>query len=563
MRMQELRPASNQQPDGATQGDSFQMRLEDVENYLASLLADHTAKTLARYRYLLRVFYDALPADKRIRKNTLAEWSAKAVNSYSPNYIDRVCSACNAWLRYMGHGDCQWSDPRAVSSEPGQEITREEYLHMLDTAKFFGREQAYLLAKVFVTTGISAPELSAVTAEAVRMGKLETSSGAVLLPAGLCHELVDYAARKGVHAGPIFVTRSGRLFNVPRVFNILRGLGTEAGLAEGKSRPSTLQRLYRDTKEEARAMAAETVEQAMNEQADMEIDAIQDGKQQIRVSGVKNAAGNVETPTFEDSGILMTREDIVGYLASLSATGRMSASQRYRSILEQLYQDLPEDKRIRKGTLIQWIELLRDKGYAANTIGNFAIVANKFLDYVGHREYQLSELPKQRREPQPELTRSEYLQLLKAAKAQGREREYLLVKLFASCDLPVQELGKVTVEAAKDGGMTVSSNRIRSVMHMPRCLCQELLAYAERQEISRGPIFTSNRGNVMSRANVVQSISKLSEAAEVPGEKCNPQCLRRLYKATKAAAEANFALLVEQAMDRQAEQEKLTAGWEV
>ena len=67
----------------------------------------------------------------------------------------------------------------------------------------------------------------------------------------------------------------------------------------------------------------------------------------------------------------------------------------------------------------------------------------------------------------------------------------------------------------------------------------------------------------MSRANVVQSISKLSEAAEVPGEKCNPQCLRRLYKATKAAAEANFALLVEQAMDRQAEQEKLTAGWEV
>ena len=252
------------------QDDGFQVKSGDIESYLASLAADHTAKTLARYRYLLRVFYDALPADKRIRKNTLAEWSAKAVNSYSPNYIDRVCSACNAWLRYMGHGDCQWSDPRAVSSEPGQEITREEYLHMLDTAKFFGREQAYLLAKVFVTTGISAPELSAVTAEAVRMGKLETSSGAVLLPAGLCHELVDYAARKGVHAGPIFVTRSGRLFNVPRVFNILRGLGTEAGLAEGKSRPSTLQRLYRDTKEEARAMAAGTVERLMNEQADRE-----------------------------------------------------------------------------------------------------------------------------------------------------------------------------------------------------------------------------------------------------------------------------------------------------
>lgn len=150
------------------------------------------------------------------------------------------------------------------------EITREEYLHMLDTAKRLGREQAYLLVKVFVTTGISAPELSEVTAEAVGTGKLETSNGAVSLPAGLCHELAAYAARKDVHTGPIFVTRSGRLLNVPRVFSILRDLGTEAGLTEGKSRPSTLQRLYRDTKEEARFMAAETVERSMNEQADRE-----------------------------------------------------------------------------------------------------------------------------------------------------------------------------------------------------------------------------------------------------------------------------------------------------
>lgn len=445
-----------------------------------------------------------------------------------------------------------------------KEITRGEYLLLLDTAKRLRREQAYLLVKVFAATGIPSQEISEVTAEAVQTGDLKTSNGIVSLPASLRNELADYTARKNILSGPVFATRSGRSLDVQRVAAILRGLGTEAGLAEGKSRPSTLQRLYRDTKEESEAMAAETVGQAMNEQADRELDTIQPNiRQRSKTGGVKVSARNVETPTFEDSGILMTREDIVGYLDSLSATGRIAASQRYRSILEQMYQDLPEDKRIRKGTLIQWIKLLRDKGYAPNTIGNFAIVANKFLDYVGHREYQLSELPKQSLEPQPELTRSEYLQLLQAAKALGREREYLLVKLFASCDLPVQELDKVTVAAAEAGGMTVSSNRIRSVVHLPRCLCQELLAYAERQGIDNGPIFMSNQGKTMSRASLVQSISKLSEAAGVPGEKCNPQCLRRLYKATKAAAEANFAILVEQAMDRQAEQEQLTAGWEV
>ena len=252
------------------QDDGFQVKPEDIESYLASLAADHTKKTIARYRYLLRVFYDTLPADKRIRKNTLAEWSAKAVDSYSPNYIDRVCSACNSWLRYMGHGDRQRFGPRAVSSGPEKEITRREYLHLLDTAKYFGREQAYLLVKVFATTGIPSQEISEVTAEAVRTGELKTSNGTVSLPESLRNELADYAARKSIHTGPVFVTSSGRPFDIQRVAAILRGLGTEAGLVEGKSRPSTLQRLYRITKEESEAMAAETVEKAMNEQADGE-----------------------------------------------------------------------------------------------------------------------------------------------------------------------------------------------------------------------------------------------------------------------------------------------------
>ena len=269
--------------------DGFQMRLEDIESYLASLAADHSKKTIARYRYLLRTFYDALPADKRIRKNTLAEWSAKAVDSYSPNYIDRVCGVCNAWLRYMGHGDYQMFGPKAVSLGAGKEITRGEYLHLLDTAKFFGREQAYLLAKVFATTGVSISELSRVTVEAVREGKVSSSGGDAVMPVCLVNELTSYAKGKGISAGPVFVARNGQPISMVRVSIILHGLGTAAGLVEGKSRPSTLQRLYRTTKEEAEAMAAETVERAMNEQAD--------GEQKQFIAGRRmKDAGNSSCP---------------------------------------------------------------------------------------------------------------------------------------------------------------------------------------------------------------------------------------------------------------------------
>ncbi len=451
----------------------------------------------------------------------------------------------------------------------GADITREEYLHLLDTAKRLDREQAYLLVKVMATTGVSVMGLPGVTVETVQAGELKAGRDIVPLAAGLRDELMAYAARKGIKTGPVFATRSGRPCNQTRISYILHELCRAAGLEEEKCRPSTLRKLYRAAKAEAEVRAADMVEQLMNEQADAERLSFSPNWREKPLPAQKAAAADARRkerdavwPASGEPGVLMTREDIEGYMSVLRAKGRTTAYQRYGSILEQLYHDLPEDKCIRGGTLAWWVGLLQEKGYAPNTINSFAIVANGFLDHMGHREYQLSVLPRQEDSPQPELTRNEYLKLLRTAKRLDREREYLLVKLFASCDLPVQELGKVTVEAAKAGGMTVVSSGVRSMLHLPGCLCQELLAYAERQSIGVGPIFMSNRGRTMSRASVAQSIAGLSEEAGVPGEKCNPQCLRRLYKATRAAVEASFAVLVEQTMDRQAEQEQLIAGWE-
>lgn len=154
---------------------------------------------------------------------------------------------------------------------PKTEITREEYHRLLDTAKRLGREQAYLLAKVFATTGVSLSELSKVTVEAVLEGKFDTSDGTGIIPAGLRDELTSYAGRRGICTGPVFVARGGQPVSMTRVSIILHSLGIAAGLEEGKSRSSTLQGLYLAAKGEAEAMAAAAVEQAMNEQADREL----------------------------------------------------------------------------------------------------------------------------------------------------------------------------------------------------------------------------------------------------------------------------------------------------
>ena len=54
------------------------------------------------------------------------------------------------------------------------------------------------------------------------------------------------------------------------------------------------------------------------------------------------------------------------------------------------YQDLPADKTIRYGTVESWREKLLQKRYAPSSENAFLSAANVFLDYIGHREYQLT-----------------------------------------------------------------------------------------------------------------------------------------------------------------------------
>ena len=264
-----------------------------------------------------------------------------------------------------------------------------------------------------------------------------------------------------------------------------------------------------------------------------------------------------------DAGVLVTPEKIERFLAEWEAKGRLEGTLKwYRRGLYQMYEALPGDKRIRRGTLKAWRNELVEAGYAPSTINLYLSVANTYLEYIERREYQLPGSIRQEERYQPELTRGEYLRLLQTAKILGKEKVYLLVKLFAATELPVQELEKVTVEAAKAGQTTATSGGIRQIVRLPGCLCRELLAYADRCGIGSGPIFVTRKGGPMSRTYVTTAITRLCGEAKIPEEKGNPRCLRRLYTATKAGVEANVALLVEQALDRQLEQEQLTVGWD-
>ena len=259
------------------------------------------------------------------------------------------------------------------------------------------------------------------------------------------------------------------------------------------------------------------------------------------------------------SGIVMQPDLIDRYLRDLCARGRAKGTiNLYRLYLGQLYYFLPADKCIRADTLENWQQHLHRKGYTARTINVHLSAANSFLRFCGRRDLLMDfRLPEQTVET-PAATRAEYIRLLQAARNDGKERLYLLIKVFGATGLSVSSLPDVTVEAVERG---VIQTEKKERIHLPDCLRQELLDYARRQGVRSGQLFLTRSGKPVSRTNVSDSIRRLCRDAQVPEEKGNPRCLRRMYQQTREDMLQNITALLDQAYDRMLENEQLTAGW--
>lgn len=252
-------------------------------------------------------------------------------------------------------------------------------------------------------------------------------------------------------------------------------------------------------------------------------------------------------------------DDIEAFLATLAQKGREEETiAKYRRDLFLLYAFLPPDKHLEPDVLERWREAQLEGGYVPRTVNARVSAANSLFDYIGRRDLQLAPMKLGNIALQPELSRTEYLRLLQTAKILENERLYLLVKVFGSVGIPVQYLPKVTVEAAEAGKIDLEGQTLR----IPGCLRAELLDYARRNGMQRGPLFITRSGRRLNRTNVTDSIRRLCRDAQVDEAKGNPRCLRRLCLTTQVEIQSHLELLAEQTYDRLLETEQFSIGWD-
>lgn len=260
----------------------------------------------------------------------------------------------------------------------------------------------------------------------------------------------------------------------------------------------------------------------------------------------------------------LTPEMIEGFLKSQREKGASPASlETYRRSLKKLYDYLPEDKRLTVETGQAWKRWMEEQEVSPRSINSRLSALNSLSGYLDRYEFQVRELLKGQAVVQPELTREEYLRLLRAARWKGKEKTYLLIKLFGGAGLRPQELSQLTVESVKAGSMELSyhNGRGQRVVRLPQGLQAELLDYIDRHSLQAGPIFQTSRGEPVSRTYVFKLLRSASHAAHVDEEKATPRCLWNMYCGTRDTILSNISILADQAYDRMLQEEQHAVGW--
>lgn len=109
-----------------------------------------------------------------------------------------------------------------------------------------------------------------------------------------------------------------------------------------------------------------------------------------------------------------------------------------------------EGRNVTKELVMEYKESLDEKGYAVRSINSMLTSVNAFFKFCGWTDCRVKGIKTQRQIYTPEekeLTKSEYLRLLDAAK--NKPRLLLLLQTICATGIRVSEVAYFTVEAVK------------------------------------------------------------------------------------------------------------------
>lgn len=227
----------------------------------------------------------------------------------------------------------------------------------------------------------------------------------------------------------------------------------------------------------------------------------------------------------------MTIGQIAGFQDKLTGEEKSNSTiQKYLRDIKAFYTFIGEEP-VTKEAVMRYKQHLMER-YKPSSVNSMLAAVNRFLKEVGWLDCVVKAVKVQRqtfRAKERELSKEEYIRLLKAAKRQHNIRLYMLMQAICSTGIRVSELQFITVEALKDGHAIVSMKGKTRIVLLPSALCRELKEYVRGQGIKTGSIFITKTGRPMDRSNILHEMKALCEEAKVDRNKVFPHNLRHLF----------------------------------
>lgn len=226
-------------------------KIQKFETYLRN--NERSEATIEKYMHDVRHFAGFISSDEVCKQNVM-EYKQSLGKSYAVASANSMIAALNVFLRFCGwHELCvkQFRMQRQVYCSEEKELTRAEYIRLLETANRKHNKRLNLIIQTICGTGIRVSELPYITIEALNKGEAivncKGKNRRIFIVSDLKKKLLHYAKEQKISSGAIFITRNGKPVSRNNIWKEMKCLCEEAHVAPSKVFPHNLRHLFART----------------------------------------------------------------------------------------------------------------------------------------------------------------------------------------------------------------------------------------------------------------------------------------------------------------------------
>ena len=212
---------------------------------------EKSKNTIEKYLRDVRAFAAYL-GGAAVTKETVIAYKNKLLSeNYAVRSVNSMLASLNSLFALLGWTDCKVKSiklQRQIYCPEEKELTKAEYMRLVNTAKQKGNERLNLILQTICGTGIRVSELQYITVEAVECGEVVVSLKgkirSVFIVKELKKKLLRYAAEQEIKSGCIFITRTGKPMSRTNIWREMKSLCESAGVNPQKVFPHNLRHLF-------------------------------------------------------------------------------------------------------------------------------------------------------------------------------------------------------------------------------------------------------------------------------------------------------------------------------